>query len=188
MKIGLDARTWGAVAFAGAVIVLIAIFASRRGRAPTEPPTTFSPASGVAPLPPWRPHRDAGPTPADKLPKSALVPDAGRPQVFDVGFHPGDGPLVRPMDKEIFAFIAAGIAPAGQSKDIFPKQPYRVDVFREGPDGLFTKVMIDVNRNGKWEEMWLLTDQEVFRKESVDDNGSYRDFTTLRMGRWKSPD
>jgi hypothetical protein len=176
------------VAVAG-IIATLAI-ASRRG-APAEPAgsSTFTPVQETAAKPLPSPGSSIS-----SLDAGAIVRDAGAllvvdgkvvgPQVFDTGIHPGDGPLLRIMDKEVLDYIASGKVPAGVTHDAFPKATYRVDITRDGAKGLVTKVMIDVNRNGQWEEVWALTESEVSRKYSLKDDGNYLSFATLRAGRW----
>jgi hypothetical protein len=178
-------------ALGGGVTILLAAFAMSRKPPPAEPAPSFTPAAPSEIPQPF--HRVHPPRPGtlgleagvlDLDAGDAAARDAGIQQ-FDTSFHPGDGPLVRGLDKVIFAYIGERkVTKNGWNRDVFPKESYRADMFRDASSGLVTKVQLDTNRNGKWDEIWVLTADDVTRKYSIDDDENYHEFTYLKMGRW----
>jgi hypothetical protein len=174
----------------GAAIVLVAV--AMRRKAPAEPASSFTPVAASEIPRPF--HRVHPPRPGTLGLPEVDAGDAGKEidaagdggvQQFDTSYHPGDGPLVRDLDKVLLAYIGAGkVTKNGWNRDVFPKASYRVDMFRDSASGLVTKLWLDTNRNGKWDEMWGITASEVYRKWSMNDDENYREFTYLKMGRW----
>jgi hypothetical protein len=182
----------GTAGIVAGIIAVVTIRALRDGAA-SEPPAA---ASAYKPAPP----PSQPPAPLGSVPKASAEPSAatvsssfarvdldGGTQSYDLEEHVGGqtfGPKVRPIDREIFDFIAKGQAKPGMSDDVFPKKPYRVKTLRIGQNGLVVKVWVDLNRNGKWDERWDLTADQVDRHIDTDDGENYDTDLRLRNGHW----
>ncbi len=93
---------------------------------------------------------------------------------------PGGVPL-RPMDTDIFAAIEKGNLTHAQLLDLFPDRPYHVKLTANGEERRVEFVLIDLERDGKWDERWALRkDQGVDRRLIGDPNIMF----TMRAGYW----
>lgn len=191
----------GTAGILAGLVAIVTIRALRDGSA-TEPPaaaSTFKPAapssspSPAASTPAASAAMSAAPSSSPPDPSTSRgIPPAfgawdGGKQVYDLEEHAGgqkSGPGIRPIDREIFDYIASGRAKPGMNDDIFPKQPYRVKVFRIVANGPVTHVWIDMNRNGKWDERWDLKADQVDRHIADADDENYDTDARLRNGRW----
>jgi hypothetical protein len=123
----------------------------------------------------------AAPAPSGPVPR-ACAP--ATPQKYETEMSPKQtlGIPLRPMDKDIFAKIENG--DFKNIDDVFPDRPYRVSMVRNALDGYIVIVRVDLNRNGKIDERWRLTKEDVERTVAPADDVKYYDDFTLRIGRW----
>jgi hypothetical protein len=199
--VAVSSRTL-ALGTAGIIAGLIAIVTVRAvsDGAAAEPSaaasaSTFHPAlpsnSAIAPTPSANTAApsSASARPIDAGPRAAADGGGASKQAYDGDLqeHEGGsklGPKVRPMDLEIFDYIAnVNKSKRGMIDDIFPKKPYRVKVLLV-EDGFVEGVWIDLNRNGKFDEQWDLAPDEVNRHLSTKDDGRYLVDFRLRNGHW----
>ena len=119
--------------------------------------------------------------------------DGGSPQVYPVKADPRmTGIPLRPMDREIFAALASGQLEPVHLDDVFPSKPYRVSMIGSmKPRKWISVVLVDLTRDGKWDERWDLTQTDVvrtvFKKPRTDavgaDETDYK--FSLRQGTWQ---
>ncbi len=140
----------------------------------------------------WRSSRPSRPSPAPS--SSATIfsgaPDGG--QIYNLKTDPRlQGVQLRQMDREIFAAIASGQLNQSHMDDVFPSQPYRVKLVGSIPEHWIGVVLIDLTRDGKWDERWDMkhddVDRLVFRHPSADNfAGEPSDAKfSLRSGHWQ---
>ena len=80
------------------------------------------------------------------------LPQAAAPATAKSADHGAKTPL-REMDREIIQLVTQPqAAKPNKGKDVFPKRPYKVNLYVEGDRVVRAKV--DLNRNGKWDEKW----------------------------------
>jgi hypothetical protein len=124
--------------------------------------------------------RPAGTTPqasadvldaADAGPLALLWPAQrdGGAQIYNTKPDPRlHGVGLRPMDLDIFGFIGSGQLERDRMLDVFPDKPYRVRMIGSLPDHWVSVVLVDLNRDGKWDERWDLkpddVDRTIFRR------------------------
>jgi hypothetical protein len=92
------------------------------------------------------------------------------PQTFDLKEDPRapTGIALRPMDREIFTEIMSDHLDRTKMRDLFPDRPYRVALVGSVAEHRIGVVMIDLNRDGKFEERWDLKGSEVTRTVMAD--------------------
>ena len=140
----------------------------------------------------WRSTRTRGVAPAAS--SSATIyfgaPDGG--QIYSLKSDPRlQGIQIRQMDREIFAAIASGQLDQSHLEDVFPSQPYRVKMIGSIPAHWISIVLVDSNRDGKWDERWDMkhddVDRIVFRTPRTNDIGGDPDDArfALRNGHWQ---
>jgi hypothetical protein len=134
-----------------------------------------------------------GQTAADGLvQQEGEAPPAHGPQTYD--YKPTEysktGVELRPMDIDILELIPhATEMKKEQLLDVFPDRAYRVQLSKNALDNWINFVMIDLDRDGKWDEKWQLKPGEVLRytrSEESRGTGVSSDGTPykLRPGRW----
>ena len=114
-------------------------------------------------------------------------PVAHPPQTFQTtpGPHPGLGTALRTLDIDTFDRIARADYQRQEMLDLFPGRPYHVKLAGSFTARLITTVMVDVERDGRFDERWDLTKDGVFRR--VIGPGQEFDAATpfmLRNGLW----
>jgi hypothetical protein len=154
-------------------------------------------AAGGAVL--WRAHnpvvgRQVAPSVASGAARLGVAPSNGgtqaahKPQVYDSkpegGFQAGIS--LRPMDTEIFDAIAKGGLDRNAHLDLFPGRPYHVKLIGSLADQWIGMVVIDMERDGKWDERWKLKEDRVERTVFRDEfSGGMEVMYTLNHGRWQ---
>jgi len=90
------------------------------------------------------------------------------------------------MDRDIFAQVTALKLDRTQMKDVFPDRPYRVVFVGSISERRIGFVMIDLDRNGTFDERWELKTSEANRIVLHDPaaNGAEVKYT-LAHGRWQ---
>lgn len=147
----------------------------------------------------WRSTRKpVGSSPAGSASATIYDPNAadGGGQVYNLKADTRlKGFPLRQMDREIFAAISSGQLDQSHLQDVFPGQPYRVRMIgsMSGPVATHwvSVVLVDTNRDGKWDERWDLkrdeVDRTIFRKpreEQVAADDADAKFA-LRQGTWQ---
>lgn len=90
---------------------------------------------------------------------------------------------LRPSDAAFARWLGAS-SRESVNVDIFKTALWRVDLFAESQ--IFTRARIDLDRNGKWDEEWVLCDSVVRRQTAPDANGEDSKTFVLANGKWKS--
>jgi hypothetical protein len=112
--------------------------------------------------------------------------DQNVPQHFDLKelpeFKAGVG--LRPMDKEVFERLADPKLQRTDLLDLFPDRPYKVRVVGSVQERRYGMVMIDADRNGKWDEKWVLKGDQVLRTVMAEDEPPIE--FNLAHGRWQA--
>jgi hypothetical protein len=119
---------------------------------------------------------------------AAPQPEAEPPQHFDLTEDPRShaGIALRPMDRDIFALINGLNLERNQMKDVFPERPYRVAFIGSLAEKRIGLVMIDLDRDGTFEERWELKRGEVDRTVPKDPAAGGNPVKyTLAHGRWQ---
>lgn len=89
------------------------------------------------------------------------------------------------MDQEILALVRTGI---GKDKltDAFPKKPYKVNLYRDSGDARVSRLKVDLDRDGKWDEKWSFGPEgRVKRQVAPADDESYTESYLLDGSGWK---
>lgn len=120
-------------------------------------------------------------------PPAAVGKSVVDPARFDFRPNPmvKSGALLRPMDSEIFEVLEKGELRREDLLEVFPNKPYRVRFVVSGGERRVISVLIDLNRDGVWDERWdIKAAGAMERWELV--NGSSKDaqLFTLWGGRW----
>jgi hypothetical protein len=131
-------------------------------------------------------HRAATAAAAAPPPPSSEGAPPHKPQVYDYKEPPmvKIGPPLRPMDSEILDAIAVGEFTHAQRLDLFPDRPYHVKLIGSVPDRWISIVMIDLDRDGKWDEKWTLKPDSVIRLDFDDREPMGGKPFMLRHGQW----
>jgi hypothetical protein len=119
---------------------------------------------------------------------SSPMGEAEPPQVFDTVEDPNwkAGVPMRDMDRDIFAKFKDPALERSALLDMFPDRPYKVRVMGSASEHRFGLVMIDLNRDGKWDERWDLRAGQVTRAVEHDEGASGQRVTyTLTHGKWQ---
>lgn len=92
---------------------------------------------------------------------------------------------LRPIDKQIVEFLARP-GSGEKVKDAFPREKYKVSVYRDGTDSNWSRIKIDYNRNEKWDEKWTLeAGQPAKRQVASKDDEQYDVEYRWRGGKWE---
>jgi hypothetical protein len=113
---------------------------------------------------------------------------SAEPQVFDLAEDPRAkaGIPLRPMDRDIFDQITHLRLERSQLRDVFPDRPYRVVFVGSVAEHHIGLVMIDLDRDGKFEERWDLKRDGVTRMVQQDPSAEGAQVKyTLSHGRWQ---
>jgi len=91
------------------------------------------------------------------------------------------------MDHDIIAALQSGTVERTSVPDVFPDRPYRVRLAGSPVTQVFAYVLVDLNRDDKWDERWDLTKPgAIERTVEHDPNGEgQKVMYTLVKGRWQ---
>jgi hypothetical protein len=154
------------VTLVGVALATTALVAARSGRAtmgetePEAPPAVPKKAAGEPVAPLWD---------TDELP----------------GFT--TGVAMRPVDRDVFAALRGAAFPREAMVDVFPRRPYRVRFGGSAVGHAVRLVLLDLDRDGRWDERWDLGQPgQVVRRvlPAGHEGGEGVDFT-LTHGRWQ---
>jgi len=129
-------------------------------------------------------------TPRPRDPNAAPASDSGAPgRRWDTEEIPTwkVGVPMRPMDRDIVAALVAGHVDRSRVIDLFPERAYQVRLAGSAETGAFPYLLVDLNRDGTWDERWDLTKPGEIRRTVTHDPDAYgREVTyTLAHGRWQ---
>jgi hypothetical protein len=151
-----------ALGVAGVIVLVTAAVRSRDSiPVPAQPPSSSSPAAAAEMASPkW---------------DTVEVPswNAGVP--------------MRAMDREIVAAILSGHVDRTSMSDLFPDRPYQVRLAGSAAARQFRWVLIDLNRDGAWDERWDLGEPGQIQRtvtRDPDARGSEVMYTLVH-GRWQ---
>ncbi len=98
------------------------------------------------------------------------------------------GVAMRPMDREIIAVLRSGAVDRRAMLDVFPDRPYRVRLAGSAELQQFRFVLIDMDRDGTWDERWDLGQAGQIRRELTPngDAGPEAIMFTMTHGRWQA--
>lgn len=92
---------------------------------------------------------------------------------------------LRPVDRDILAWRKTAVMSGDKVKDVFPGKPYKVDAYKdEGKSGV-SRVKIDLDRDGKWDEKWDFEGDKVKRKVAPADDENYQLELRLDGDHWR---
>jgi hypothetical protein len=121
-----------------------------------------------------------------KPPESTIGQPAPRRQTYNYQPVPGltSGMALRPMDYDILKRIEDGDYKRTDMLDLFPDRPYQVKMIGSPVEHWINAVLIDLDRDGKWDEKWAMKLESVTRhtmgKGEDDDKVPW----ALQPGRW----
>ncbi len=97
------------------------------------------------------------------------------------------GVPLRPMDHDIIAALRSGTIARTSVPDLFPDQPYHVRLAGSPVTQTFAYVLIDLNRDDKWDERWDLTKPGAITRTVEHDPSAQGEKVvyTLVKGRWQ---
>jgi hypothetical protein len=96
------------------------------------------------------------------------------------------GVPLRPMDRDIFAEIVNMKLDRTRMRDVFPDRPYRVAFVGSVSERRIGVVLIDLDRDGKFDERWELKKGDVVRNVQQEPAAGETPVKyTLARGRWQ---
>lgn len=96
------------------------------------------------------------------------------------------GVPMRPMDRDIFDKIRTLSLERSQMHDVFPDRPYRVTFVGSLAERRIDLVMVDLDRDGKFEERWEIKRGDVVRTVPKDPAAGDQPVKyTIIHGRWQ---
>lgn len=90
----------------------------------------------------------------------------------------------RPMDSEILDTRLWRDLGAPSALDVFPSQPYAVDLYQDEGAGAVSRATIDLDRDGKLDEQWRVEGTRVRRAVSTRDDEEYDRMWLWQNGLW----
>ncbi len=178
-KLGLGSK--GTVIVAVVAVAAIGIFIGRWSRGSSEPAV---PAATPAPVA-SSPSAPVGAVPSGMQPHAVVDPG---PQIFDTVEDPKwkAGVPMRDMDRDIFAQMQNPNLDYKLLTDLFPDKPYKVRLVGSVVERRYGLVMIDLDRDGKWDERWDLRLGQANRVVEHDPaSDGQRGQYTLAHGKWQ---
>jgi hypothetical protein len=91
------------------------------------------------------------------------------------------------MDHDIIAALQSGTVERTAMPDVFPDRPYKVRFAGSPTTQQFAYVLVDLNRDDKWDERWDLSEPgQIKRTVEHDPEAQGEKVTyTLVKGRWQ---
>jgi hypothetical protein len=159
-----------AVAVLGAL--LLAVYTARS--------RTSEPSGGA-----WQPATPAGDAAASANTDAAAP---SRPH-WDTEEDPHwtAGVPLRPMDRDIIAALQSGTVERTSMTDVFPDRPYKVRFAGSPASQTFAYVLVDLDRDDKWDERWDLSEPGTIKRTVEHDplGEGQKVMYTLVKGRWQ---
>jgi hypothetical protein len=121
---------------------------------------------------------------------AGAVPVEAAAPLWDTEERPGftAGVAMRPMDREIIAAARSGNIDRRAMLDLFPDRPYRVRLAGSAELQQYRFVLIDLDRDGTWDERWDLGQPGQIRRELTPhgEAGPQAITFTIAHGRWQA--
>ncbi len=112
-------------------------------------------------------------------------PTPGAPATSAAPSSTTAGNDLRPVDRDILAWRKTASIGGDKAKDVFPGKPYKVDAYKdEGKTGI-SRVKVDLDRDGKWDEKWDFDGDKVKRKVAPADDENYQLELRLDGDHWR---
>jgi hypothetical protein len=113
------------------------------------------------------------------------VPSTSKPiATLPAGEAVDDAPGLRPMDRMIVELLARP-ATSDKVKDAFPRERFKVNIYRDAPGPHWTRLKIDYDRDELDDEKWDLEGgQPAKRRVSTRDDNTYDVEYRWRGGQW----
>jgi hypothetical protein len=114
-------------------------------------------------------------------------PSAARPKWDTQELPNWPGLPLRPMDHDLIDAMLSGHIARQSMLDLFPDRPYRVRLVGSADMQLFQFAMIDLDRDGKWDEQWDLSKPGQIQRHVAHDPaaGGHEVMYTLAHGKWQ---
>lgn len=87
---------------------------------------------------------------------------------------------LRRMDASLIRWLGV-LSEKDIYEDLYPEEDWKVNLYTVGDK--FGKIKIDLNRDGFWDEEWVLKDNEVIRT-ILEDNNKFKEFFILKEEYW----
>lgn len=163
---------------ASAVIAAGAYACSRGTSGSSASGLPSSSASSPAPSAPTAPATVLVVTPPDPSPAAPVT--SAPASATAAGSN-----ALRPVDRDILAWRKTAAITGEKAKDVFPGKPYKVDGYKdEGKTGV-SRVKVDLDRDGKWDEKWDFEGDKVKRKVAPADDENYQQEFRLDGDHWR---
>jgi len=102
----------------------------------------------------------------------------------------GPGEPLRFMDEAILNRVAQGIA-GDKAKDAVPKQPWKVNLYKDAGQPAVNRLKVDLDSDDKWDEKWTFETpgerEGIKRQVAPADDDKYTVEYRLQGGRWRKP-
>ncbi|MCA9666932.1 MAG: hypothetical protein KC503_15140 [Myxococcales bacterium] len=82
--------------------------------------------------------------------------------------------IARAVDLSIMRYVGKDLG-AKKIKDALKGMPYKVNLYQDKDATTLSRVKIDLDRDGTWDEVWKVEGSKVKRKASPADDGNYTD-------------
>lgn len=179
----------------GAGALLVGLLIGAIWRSTRTPPSPAPPTAGSA-SPSAGPASPSSAGSASSAPSLSVTPPGpdggGARQAYSLAPNPHFPlPPLRQLDRDIFAQVAAAKYDRESMLDVFPGTPNHVRFIGDAHNHWVNVVIIDLGRDGTWDEKWTLTVNDVervtFDKPKAENwNPSPRDARyALRYGAWQ---
>jgi hypothetical protein len=91
------------------------------------------------------------------------------------------------MDHDIITALQSGTVDRKDYIDVYPDRPYKVRFAGSPTTQTFAYVLIDMNRDDKWDEKWDLTQPGTIKRTAFHDPDALGEevMYTLVKGRWQ---
>lgn len=91
---------------------------------------------------------------------------------------------LRPLDRQILDVLSRPAA-SDKIKDAFPRESYKVNIYRDTPGTNWTRLKVDLDRDEQDDEKWDLENgQPAKRRVSTRDDGTYDKEYRWQGGKW----
>jgi hypothetical protein len=98
---------------------------------------------------------------------------------------PSDTGGLRRVDKMIVDYIGFMPAMTDKHKDLFPRESFKVNIYRDGDSQTWTRVKIDLDRDNKDDEKWTLAGKQPDKRQvSTRDDEQYDREYRWQGGQW----
>jgi hypothetical protein len=95
-------------------------------------------------------------------------------------------PSLRRVDQLVLELLTKRSNATGDKiKDAFPREPFKVNVYRDGTSPTWTRLKIDLDRDNRDDEKWTLSNGQMDKRQvSTRDDEQYDREYRWRNGKW----